>query len=110
MNLAFARSLKPNKIFILSAKHGLVDLEQEFEPYDQTLNTAPVNEVKRWAKKVGGQMRGKIDGQNDEVIFLAGERYRKYLLPLFRHVSIPLERMSIGKQLQFLKSKLDHAK
>ena len=109
MNLAFAHSLHPNKIFILSAKYGLVDLEQELEPYEQTLNTMYVNEIKRWAAKVREQMEGKIDFKNDEVVFLAGEKYRKYLLPLFNKTSVPLQGLSIGKQLQYLKNKISYA-
>jgi len=110
MNLAFAHSLRPDRIFILSAKYGLVGLEQELEPYEQTLNTMSVNEIKRWAEKVREQMEGKIDFKNDEVVFLAGEKYRKYLLPLFSKTSIPLQGLSIGKQLQYLKNKISYAK
>lgn len=110
MNLAFARSLHPNKIFILSAKYGLVDLEQELEPYEQTLNTMSSHEIKNWAEKVKEQMSEKINFENDEVVFLAGEKYRKYLLPLFRKVSVPLKGLSIGKQLQYLKNKTNYAK
>lgn len=104
MNLSFAHHLQPDKIFILSAKHGLVNLEQEFEPYEQTLNKMSSHEIKKWAERVSEQMRGKIDFENDKVIFLAGEKYRKYLLPLFRNVSVPLKGLSIGKQLQYLKN------
>lgn len=110
INLAFSHSLKPTKIFILSAKYGLVDLEQELEPYEQTLNTMSAPEIKNWAEKVKEQMRGKIDFENDEVVFLAGEKYRKYLLSFFRNVSIPLKGLSIGKQLQYLKHKISYAK
>jgi hypothetical protein len=106
LNLAFARSLRPDKIFILSAKHGLVDLEQELEPYEQTLNTMSAHEIKNWSERVKEQMKGEINSENDEVVFLAGEKYRKYLLPLFRKVCIPLKGLSIGKQLQYLKNKL----
>jgi len=110
MNLAFAHSLRPDKIFILSAKYGLVDLEQELEPYEQTLNIMPVHEIKNWAEKVKNQMRGKINFDADEVVFLAGEKYRKYLLPFFQKTTIPLEGLSIGKQLQYLKNKISYAK
>lgn len=110
MNLAFAHSLRPDKIFILSAKYGLVNLEQELEPYEQTLNKMSVHEIKKWAEKVKEQMKGKFNFENDEVIFLAGEKYRKYLLPLFRKVSIPLKGLSIGKQLQYLKNEISYAK
>ncbi len=110
MNLSFARSLKPDKIYILSAKHGLLDLEKEIEPYDQTLNAMKSFEIKQWAEKVREQMKGKIDFENDEIVFLAGTKYRKYLLPFFRKVSIPLEGLGIGKQLQYLKNKISYAK
>ncbi len=43
------------------------------------------------------------DPKTDEFVFLAGERYRKYLLPLLKNVSVPLQGMGIGKQLAFYK-------
>jgi len=110
LNLMFAHSLKPDKIFILSAKYGLVDLEQELEPYNQSLKTMSLPEIKKWTEKVKGQMKGKINFESDEVIFLAGEKYRMFLLPFFRKVSIPLKGLSIGKQLQYLKNKISYAK
>lgn len=110
MNLAFANSLRPDKIFILSAKYGLVDLKKEINPYEKTLNTMSSYEIKNWAKKVKNQMKEKMDFKNDEIIFLAGEKYRKFLLPIFHKVSIPLKGLSIGKQLQYLKNKIDYAK
>ena len=110
MSLAFARSLQPDKIFVLSAKHGLVGLKESFEPYEQTLNKMPPAEIKKWAEKVKEQMKGKINFKNDQVIFLAGKKYRKYLLPFLRKTSIPLEGLGIGKQLQYLKNKISYAK
>lgn len=110
LNLAYARLLKPNKIFILSAKYGLTKLDQELEPYDQTLNTMSNLEIEEWAEKVRAQMKQEIDFENDEVIFLAGKNYRKYLVPFLHEVKIPLKSLGIGKQLHFLKAKIDHAK
>lgn len=105
MNLAYARSLKPKNIFILSAKYGLVDLEQTISPYNLTLNTMKVREIEKWAEKVKEQMKGKINFQKDEIIFLAGEKYRKFLVPLFKTASVPMKGLGIGRQLQFLKRK-----
>lgn len=85
-------------------------MEKEIEPYDQTLNTMRSFEIKQWAEKVKEQMKGKIDFENDNIIFLAGTKYRKYLLPLFRKVSVPLEGLGIGKQLRYLKNKVSYAK
>lgn len=36
-NLRYARSLKPDNIFVLSAKYGLLELETEVDPYNTTL-------------------------------------------------------------------------
>lgn len=41
--------------------------------------------------------------ENDEVIFLAGEKYRKYLINQICNYKIPMKGLTIGKQLQFLK-------
>ena len=110
MNLIYAKSLSPSKIFILSAKYGLLNLEDIISPYDLTLNTMKITEVKSWAEKVRKQMDGKINFQKDEVIFLAGEKYRKYLIPYLKNISIPMKGLGIGKQLQFLKNKINHGK
>lgn len=106
LSLKYAKSLNPDGIFILSAKYGLVDLEKELEPYDETLNTMSVKEVKAWARSVIEQLRKEIDMRNDRVIFLAGERYTKYLVSRIDNCQILLEGLPIGKRLQYLKSKV----
>lgn len=110
MSFAFARSLKPDKIFIISANYGLLSSNQEIEPYNKTLNEMSETEVKSWAQKVRKQMQGHINFEKDEIIFLAGERYRKHLIPFFSKVSIPLKGLGIGKQLKYLKDKIGHEK
>ena len=106
LNLKYARSLNPDNIFILSAKYGLVDLEEEIEPYDKTLNTMPVREIKSWANDVIEKLKNLIDLNEDKVIFLAGEKYRKYLIPHIKNYEVPLKSLTIGRQLQFLTKKL----
>lgn len=101
-NLKYARTLKPDAIFILSAKYGLLDLDTEIEPYDTTLNNMSSHQIKEWADQVITKLKIQTDLQNDHFIFLAGERYRKYLLPHLASYEIPLQGMTIGKQLQFL--------
>lgn len=101
--LSYAKSLKPHAIFILSAKYGLTALDQEIEPYELTLKTMKEPQVRNWAETVLGQLRRHCDLMNDEFIILAGERYRKYLVPHMGHVQIPLEGLRIGEQLKWLK-------
>lgn len=102
-NLQYALSLQPDKTFILSAKYGLLDLEQEIEPYNETLNQKSKEEIKLWAKQVTEQLREKSNLDEDDFIFLAGERYRKFLIPKIKHFSVPMQGLGIGKQLKFLK-------
>jgi len=59
-NLQYAKSLNPDKIFILSAKYGLLKLDEEIEPYDKTLNRMRSYEIKEWANSVLSQLQQKI--------------------------------------------------
>src|SRR5687768_5389028 len=68
-SLAYARHRKADAIYILSAKYGLVDLEQRIEPYEKTLNRMPAAEVKAWADQVLGELRSRTDFKNDKFIF-----------------------------------------
>ena len=101
-NLTYAKSLNPNGIYILSAEHGLLKLTDEIEPYDKTLNNMRSNEIKEWSKKVINQLKSLTDLKNDEFTFLAGEKYRKFLIPELSNVKIPMKGLKIGKQLQWL--------
>lgn len=106
LNLMYAKSLNPDKIFILSAEYGLIRLEEEIEPYDKTLNKMGSKEINRWSNEIIAELKKISDLENDKFIFLAGERYRRFLIPEIRNYEIPLKGLSIGKQLQFLKQKL----
>lgn len=103
LNLKYAKSLDPDAIYILSAKHGLLNLETEIEPYNLTLNNMTQNEIKEWALRVINQLKEKADLINDHFIFLASNNYRKYLVSSLKSYEIPLEGFQIGRQLQYLK-------
>ena len=105
-NLHYAKSLNPDKIFILSAKYGLLRLNEKIEPYDKTLNKMRSNEIKEWANFVLNQLKKSTEIQNDEFIFLAGNNYRKFLLPHLKHYKIPMLSLSIGRQLQWLSKRI----
>jgi len=103
LGLKYAESLHPDKIFILSAEYGLIDLETEIAPYNRTLNTMSVAESLVWADKVLLQLNNSVDLKNDEFVFLAGERYRKHLVPHMTNYNVPMKGLGIGKQLKYLK-------
>jgi hypothetical protein len=102
-NLKYAEQLMPDEIYILSAKYGLLALEQEIEPYEQTLNTMRSREIKAWENHVIEQIRSICSIEDSEFTFLAGDKYRKHLLPYIKNYKIPLEGLRIGEQLQKLK-------
>lgn len=103
LNLKYAEKLRPDKIYVLSAKHGLLSLNDEISPYNKTLNEMTVLEVKAWASAVLCQLRRVSKIKNTKYIFLAGDRYRKYLLPALKDYTIPLQGLRIGEQLSKLK-------
>jgi cytoplasmic iron level regulating protein YaaA (DUF328/UPF0246 family) len=107
-NLRYAKSLNPDKIFILSAEYGLLDLNREIEPYDKTLNKMSSNEIKEWANSVLSQLQKVSNLGRDEFVFLAGNNYRKFLLPHIKNYKIPLLGLGIGKQLKWLTEKIKH--
>jgi len=109
-NLQYAKSLNPDKIFILSAKYGLLKLDEEVEPYDKTLNKIRSCEIKEWANSVLSQLQKVVDLNKDEFVFLAGNNYRKFLLPGIKNYKIPMLGLGIGKQLKWLKENIKVSK
>lgn len=115
-SLAYAYSLNPDKIFILSALHHLLDLETEIEPYNVTLSTIPKSKRKEgfrvlnreekaeWGKKVVLMLSKHADLQNDQFIFLAGQEYIKPIEQYLTNIDDRLKGMGIGRRISFLKS------
>ncbi len=102
LNLQYAHKLKPDAVFILSAKYGLLALDDEIEPYNVTLNTMNVTERRAWASNVLDHLNKYSDLARDHFIFLAGKRYYEFLIPSISSYEIPTQGLSIGKQLQYL--------
>ncbi len=105
-SLEYARQLSPEKVFVLSAKYGLITLDDNIEPYDITLNSMPTTKRRQWATKVITKLRECCDLENDQFVILAGKKYREYLLPHLKSYEVPLAGLTIGKQLQWLKARI----
>lgn len=104
--LAYAESLNPSKIYILSAKYGVVSPDDVISPYEATLGNMNVRARKTWARKVLTQLKNDNVDFGDKAVFLCGKRYREYIMPFFRDSTAPLARMGIGKQLKYLSDRL----
>lgn len=98
--------LNADKIYILSAKYGLLHEEQQINPYNITLKTMPENRQKDWANYVIRQMDKEFDLQNDQFIILAGKDYYKNLLPALRNYNLPLGNRPLGSRISFLQNYL----
>ncbi len=103
LSLKYAQKQNPDAIYILSAKHGLLDLNETIEPYEESLVKKKKNEIIEWGLRTKSQLESKSDLQNDEFIFLSGEKYQQGLRPYLSHVSDPLHGKGLGKRLKFLK-------
>lgn len=102
-SLQYSQKLQADMTFILSAKHGLLPLNKMVTPYDITLNNMSSVDVKKWADRVLEQLKMVSNFSKDNFIFLAGNRYRKYLIPHLKFHEVPLDGLRIGEQLQKLK-------
>lgn len=92
--------------YVLSAKHGLLHPDQVIEPYEQTLNKMPKRFRMEWSDRVFQSIVSTIKRES-LLAFVAGERYREDLLSRLAEygyrVRVPLEGLSIGMQLSWLK-------
>lgn len=107
--LEYGKSLKPDKMYILSAKHHLVPLTKVLAPYDKTLKEMPKDEKEAWGEKVQSQMKAAgINTEKDKFIFLTGSEYMKPLLKFIpeKNVEKPMEGRRMGERLQWLNSQI----
>ncbi|HEY9172812.1 MAG TPA: hypothetical protein VI136_11055 [Verrucomicrobiae bacterium] len=102
-SLAYARSLHPDAIYVLSAEHWLVSLDQHLEPYEKTLKKVSRAERSEWARQVLRQLALVCSPANDHFIILAGKDYYESLIPGLPDHCLPLMGLGQGKGLQFLK-------
>ncbi len=104
--MAYAQSLSPKSIFILSAKYGLLSTDTIIDPYEQTLKNMTKVEKRLWAQDVLSELRKHCDLDTDTFVFLAGMPYRENLTSHLKHYEVPMKGLGIGLQLQWLKRQL----
>lgn len=106
----YAVKMNPDRIYILSAKHGLVPPNKKIGTYNQTLNDASTAERKRWAAEVLSALRNEgLNLSKDQFVILAGNNYSQFLLPALKHYSLPYQDngcAGMGYILQFLKNEI----
>jgi cytoplasmic iron level regulating protein YaaA (DUF328/UPF0246 family) len=101
--LSWAKSKSSqDKIFILSAKYGLLKLDQKINPYDLRMGQegcVDFNFVKNQAIELN-----IIDNQ---IYSTAGKEYRNILDQVFKNIKYPFFNMSMGYMAQAIKRDMD---
>jgi len=100
--------LVADRIFILSAKYGLVPEDMIIEPYNETLDDKGAKERRAWGKIVLNELGRVSDLEHDEFIVLAGKFYYENLLPHLVHVELPLRGRRQGEQIPELRRLIMH--
>jgi hypothetical protein len=111
--LVYGKSLKPDAMFILSAKYHLVPLNKELAPYDLTLKEMPKEEKEKWGREVIKQLQAKnISPTKNKFIFLTGAEYMKPLLKYIpeSNIETPLEGKRMGERMEWLNAQINNLK
>lgn len=95
-----------DRIYILSAKYGLIHSSQMIDPYEKTLNAEKDKERKVWAYNVVQQMKARNIPLDSHIMLLGGTNYTKYLSIALKNSVCPLRGLSMGKTLQFYNNHL----
>ncbi len=110
-SLAWGSTVAP-QVQVLSALHGLVDLDDELEPYDWSMDRNTPQRREDWALRVAARLRHLRKG--DTVALLAGRSYTDPLRPVLRErgliVDEPLSGLMVGQRLHWLNERLQACK
>ena len=94
--------LRTSRLFILSAKYGLLVPTQVIEPYEVTLKNMKRQQIDDWAALVRHQVQAIA--YDHDLVVLAGSLYLRAFEGVSNKVITPLGRLPIGKRLQRLAS------
>lgn len=95
-----------DETFILSARHGLVRLDEELAPYNVSMSQLRLAERAVWGEQTANRLDAALPDLPLAIIGLAG---RLYLGPLWPHCTLrgwavhePLHGLGVGKRLAWL--------
>lgn len=98
--------IEADKIYVLSAKYGLVPIDKVIEPYEKTLKNMKKNERVEWANEVLSELSKVSDIMKDEYYILAGKNYYENIVTKLKNVKIVMEGLQLGPRLKFLNKEL----
>ena len=88
-HLTIAKQIKPDKILVISAKHHVLELNEEIEPYNLSIDEFSGNEQIDWGVEVIKQLKEKkIDLENDEIFPILPDIYLKLIKPYIKKIKL----------------------
>jgi len=93
-------TLKKYEVYILSAKYGLLEPEEQISPYTVTLSDFSKQKRKDWADMVNEQIKTK--GLHPPFTFYTGSLYNEHF-----EGDKPLSGLRLGKSLQWYNKQID---
>jgi len=106
-SIEYAKTLTDySNIYVLSAKHGLLGLQQEIGPYDKSIYKMSSEEKKSWTDMVIKSLSSISNLKEDKYIFLTDDDYNKELLPFLSNIELPLRNIPQEEHITFYSDKL----
>lgn len=100
-HLRLAEALQPREIFVVSAKYGLVGIDDQIDYYDLSLAQFGRGEIGDWRRGVASKV-DEIAGAGELVVVLAGKLYASWIDGCHRRAVQPLAGMQVGERLSFI--------
>lgn len=97
-------------VYIISAKHELVALDQVIAPYDLTMADIAKEWRVIWGLRVWGSIQSRHQRVDRQIFIYAGKDYAQPILRAGFHRATfhePLAKMQIGQRLRWLREQLD---
>ena len=106
-SLQLARRLTDDRhIYILSAKYGLIPLNQRIRPYELCLNGFSSREREEWGNRVYQTCLSVGITDSDRIVCLAGGKYSEALRRFFPDMETPMEGMGLGHRMHWMNEQL----
>jgi hypothetical protein len=106
-SIEYAKTLTTEEnIFILSAKHGVLCLEAEIEPYNKSIYEMNMDEKLEWSNLIIKQLENRYDVSDDKFIFLTDDYYSEPIYTKLKNFELPLKQMNQKDHLAWFNSRL----
>ena len=101
--LMYCKQKNFDNIIVLSAKYGILKLDDEVKPYNHSLSDKSLKERKKWYEEISNYLNSNY--KNDEIIFYTSKPYFEGL-KLNQKIVAPTKHLTIGYKLKFFKDNI----